>query len=59
MDGDHDKRSKSKGGGARLGPFAETHAALRRLEVELAERKALGYGSMIVEAFQSCLSPMS
>jgi len=27
--------------------------------VELAERKALGYGSMIVEAFQSCLSPMS
>ena len=59
MDGDHDKRSKRKGGGARLGPFAETHAALRRLEVELAERKALGYGNMIVEAFQSRLSPMS
>ena len=59
MDGDHDKRSKRKGGGARMGPLADSPAPLRRLEVELAERKALGFGNMIVEAFQSRLSPMS
>jgi len=27
VDGDHDKRSKRKGGGASMGPFAEAHAA--------------------------------
>ncbi len=34
-----------------MGPFADPHAALLLLKVGLAERKALGFGSIIVETF--------
>jgi len=49
LDRCHNQR-KREGGAARMDPFGDSPAALL-LKVGLAERKALGFGNIIVEAF--------